>query len=219
LLQETDPERVLSVIELSFKFIDLATRSWDYLHRNNYDEIADEAISELNARFREHGVGYDFVNREIVRVDSQLVHAEVVRPALALLAAPVYKGAQAEFLSAHEHYRHGRMKESLNDALKALESVMKSICIKQGWSYDPNAPASKLIQTVFDRGLIPPFWFSHFSALRTTLETGVPTVRNRLGGHGQGTEVVDVPAFLVAYALHLTASALVFLVEAEKALP
>jgi hypothetical protein len=30
---------------------------------------------------------------------------------------------------------------------------------------------------------------------------------------------VDVPEFLVAYVLHLTASAIVFLLAAEKALP
>jgi hypothetical protein len=54
-------------------------------------------------------------------------------------------------------------------------------------------------------------------ALRSTLESGVPTARNKLGGHGQGTEVVEVPEHIVSYALHLTASAIVFLAEAEKA--
>jgi hypothetical protein len=47
------------------------------------------------------------------------------------------------------------------------------------------------------------------------LESAVPTVRNRLGGHGQGREVVDVPAYLVAYVLHMTAATIVFLAEAE----
>jgi len=218
LLQEQDPEKALDAIELSFKCIDILTRDFDYLRRGNYDKVADDAIAELNARFREHGVGYQF-DGEIIRVDSQLLHAETVKPALALLREPEYKGVQVEFLTAHEHYRHGRRKEALIESLKALESVMKSICAKRQWKHDPAASAKPLFQTLFDNGLIQPFWNSHFSALRATLEAGVPTVRNKLGGHGQGSEVVEVPDFLVGYVLHLTAAAIVFLVAAEKALP
>jgi hypothetical protein len=218
LLQEQDPEKALDAVELSFKCIDRLTRTWEYLNKRDHDATADNAIAELNARFREHGVGYEF-DGEIIRVDSQLLHAETVKPALALLCEPEYKGAQAEFLTAHEHYRHGRKKEALTESLKALESVMKSICAKRKWKHDPTAPARALLQTLFDNGLIEPFWNAHFSALRSTLEAGVPTARNRLGGHGQGPQVVEVPEFLVGYVLHLTASAIVFLVSAEKALP
>jgi hypothetical protein len=218
LLHEQDPERALDAIELSFRLIDTATRQWPYLHRDNCDEIANNAIAELNSRFREHSVGYEF-DGEIIRVDSRLLHAETVKPTLALLRELEYKGAQEEFLNAHEHYRHGRKKEALNESLKALESVMKSICAKRDWARDPNAPAKTLLQTLFENGLIPAYWNAHFSALRSTLETGVPTARNKLGGHGQGPEVVEVPEFIVGYVLHLTASAIVFFVAAEKALP
>jgi hypothetical protein len=53
-----------------------------------------------------------------------------------LLHDAAYEGAEAEFLSAHEHYRHARNKEALTDALKSFESVMKSICTKRR---DPSA--------------------------------------------------------------------------------
>ena len=219
LLQEQDAEKTLDVIELSFRVIDRITRTYDYLNRRNASECANDAIEELNARFRDHGVGYQYADEEIIRVDSELLHAEAVKPALALLRAAEYAGAQAEFLNAHEHYRHGRTKESLAEALKALESVMKAICAKRGWKHDPNATSKGLLQVLFDNGLVPSFWNQHFSALRSTLESGVPTARNKLGGHGQGTQVVEVPGHLAAYVLHLTASAIVFLGEAEKALP
>jgi hypothetical protein len=219
LLHQDDPEKCLDAIELSFRVIDNFTRDWNYLHRDDASEYADAAIAELNARFREHGVGYQYDSGEIIRVDSELLHNEAVKPALALLRAPEYAGAQAEFLTAHEHYRHGRPKEALTECLKAFESVMKAICAKRKWPHDANATANPLIQVLLDRGLILSFWNSHFSALRTTLQAGVPPARNRLGGHGQGTQVVEVPAYLVAYVLHQTASAIVFLAEAERALP
>jgi hypothetical protein len=219
LLQQQDSEKILDAVELSFRYVNRVTRTSDYLHRSGASERADTAIEELNARFREHGVGYQFVDDKIIRIDSEMIHAEVVKPALALLRGPGYAGAQAEFLKAHEHYRHGNEKEALAESLKAFESVMKVICSKRKWKHDPNATSKALLQILFDNGLIPQFWEQHFSALRSTLESGVPTARNRLGGHGQGTAVVKVPSFLVTYVLHLTASAVVFLCEAERALP
>ena len=219
LLQEQNPERVLDATELSFRVVDSLTRERDYLNRRDASQRADDAIQELNGRFREHGVGYEYSDGEIIRIDSELLHAEVVKPALGLLRATGYAGAQAEFLSAHEHYRHGRTKEALVDCLKALESAMKAICSKRGWKHDPNATAKALLQVLFDNGLVPSFWNQHFSALRSTLEAGVPTARNKLGGHGQGTQVVEVPEYIVAYVIHLTASAIVFLSDAEAALP
>jgi hypothetical protein len=218
-LQEQETERVLDAIELSFRVIDRVTRNYDYLQRQRASEIADEAVSELNARFQEHAVGFQFVEGEIIRVDSQLIHTEVVKPALTLLHQKEYLGAQAEFLKAHEHYRHGNTKEALTECLKALESLMKAICVKRKWQHSPNATSSALIQCCFDNGLIPIFWTQQFSALRSTLESGVPTARNKLGGHGQGSSIITVPQHLVAYVLHMTASAIVFLVESERLLP
>ena len=118
-------------------------------------------------------------------------------------------------MKAHEHYRHDRPKETINECLKALESVMKSICDKRKWRYDNKAGARKLIDICFANGLVPEFWQSHFTALRSTLESGVPAARNRVGGHGQGATPTSVPRHVAAYALHMTAAAIVFLAEAE----
>jgi hypothetical protein len=218
LLGEQDTEKVIDAIELSFRVIDRVTRKSSYLGRYDSSERADEAIAELNTRFKEHGIGFQYVAGNVIRVDSELLHTEVVKPALTLLRRPGYAGAQAEFLKAHEHYRDGNTKEALSECLKAFESTMKSICDKRGWKYDARATSKTLIEICFKNGLIPPFWTQHFSSLRAMLESAVPTVRHRLGGHGQGSEIVDVPANLAAYTLHMTAATIVFLVEAQMAL-
>jgi len=218
LLREEDPTRVLDAVELSFRYIDVGTRSFEYRLRRDASARADAAINELNSRFQDHAVGYQYTHGEIVRVDSQFMHKEVVVPTLILLRGGKFSGAEAEFLKAHEHYRKGRRKEAIAECLKSFESVMKTICKKRGWPHDPNATSSALLQTLFDRNLIPPYWQSHYSALRTTLESGVPTGRNKTAGHGQGAAVVEVPEHLVSYMLHMTASAIHFLVEAENAL-
>lgn len=216
LLQVDDVEKQLDIVELSFRCIDRLTREYDYLRKRNASESADAAISELNARFKEHGIGFQFVEGEIIRVDSELLHSEAVKPALRLLNEKSYQGAQQEFLSAYEHYRHGKNKEALNDCLKSFESTMKAICDKRNWSYQPNATSKALIQICFDNDLVPSFWQQQLSSLRSMLESSIPTGRNKLSGHGQGTSPTTVPDYLVAYMLHMTASTLVFLTTAEK---
>ena len=209
-LETKETEKAIDVIELLFKFIDIVP--YQFSHRKISPK---QAIDELNHRFREHGVGYQYEYGQIIRVDSQLIHSEVVRPALSMLADPMYEGANAEFLSAHEHYRSRKYKECLNDCLKSFESCIKAICKKRGWNYNEQDTANRLIEIVFDKGLIPTFMQSHFSALKSTLASGVPTVRNRLSGHGQGSKEVSVPESIAAYALHLTASNILLLARSD----
>jgi hypothetical protein len=148
------------------------------------------------------------------------LHAEAVKPALLLLNTEDYKGPHEEFLSAYEHYRLGNNKEALTDGLKAFESTMKAICDKRRWANDPTKDtAKKLIDILFENGLIPQFWQTQFASLRSLLESSVPTGRNKLSGHGQGATPQTVPDHLTAYMLHMTASTLVFLTTAEKEFP
>ncbi len=218
MLKNNDIEQVIDVVELGFKWIDIYYRREAIRHFSQSIITPDEAINELNARFREHGVGYEYESGNIIRVDSQIIHSEAVKPVLHLLIDDRFRGANDEFLRAHEHYRHGRYKECLNDCLKAFESTMKTICDKQLWSYQPGDTAKKLINVCFQNQLIPTYLQDQFSSLRQSLESGVPTVRNKLGGHGQGSQPIIVLQYFAAYQLHMTASTILFLVEAEKAL-
>lgn len=217
-LQEKSTERALDVVELCFKVINSFIRD-NYRYTSNTDRKIepDHAVAELNERFKEHGVGYQFESNEIIRVDSEFLHSEAVKPALTVLRGAGFKGANEEFLLAHEHYRHGRYKECLVDALKAFESTMKAICKLRGWPNQPGDTAKTLIATCLSNGLLPQYLESQFSSLRSLLESGVPTVRNKNGGHGQGADPVVVPEYLARYALNLTATTVLFFVEANAA--
>jgi hypothetical protein len=181
----------------------------------------DEAIDDLNHRFREHGIGYEFASGEIIRIDSKYVHAEAVRPALQLLhdAGDGFSGPLQEFLEAHERYRKGEHKDAIVSACKAFESTLKAICTVRSWAFDAHKDtAIKLLEIVLANRLVPPYLQQQFTSLRSVLESGVPTVRNKTSGHGQGPTPTVIPAHLVAYTLHLTASNIVFLIEAHKAM-
>ena len=75
----------------------------------------------------------------------------------------------------------------------ALESTLKVICHRRAWQFDAEKDtASSLIDIVFKEGLIPDYLQSQFGALRSVLESGVPTIRNRAGGHGAGVKEAQV---------------------------
>lgn len=222
LQRTTNVEECLDIIELLSQSSLQLIQDYGWNYGEKYINEINEAIQELNYRFKEHGIGYQFEPEanEIIRVDSQFVHAEVVKPVLKLLANnDLYQGANDEFLSAHEHYRHQNYKESLNDCLKSFESFLKAIHEKRNWEYNKDKDtAQKLVQSCFDHELIPKYMQTQFDSLGNLLKSGLPTTRNRESGHGQGTEVREVPEHLASYALHLTATNLLFLAQCEEKL-
>lgn len=183
-----------------------------------FTNMPEDTIGEINDRLREDGLGYRYEDGQIMRVDSEFIHAEVVKEALRLMSSTKgFSGPEQEFLHAHEHYRHGRSSAAMVEALKSFESTMKSICVARKWTYDPKSAASGLIKTIFDNELVPKYLETHFAGLRGVLEAGLPTVRNKNAGHGQGPTPIVVPDYMAAYALHMAAANIVMLVEAHNA--
>ena len=213
LLGSPNVDDVLSLIELSFRTIVSQPIA------KFGGQSPEDAVEELNHRFREHGIGYQFAGGKIISVESLYLHTETVEPAVSLLHAAGFDGPLQEFMLAHEHYRKGNYKDAIVGAENAFESSMKTICDRRSWDYSSKpATAKNLIDVLWNYKLIPSEMLSHFSALRSTLECGLPTVRNQAGqgGHGQGADVVEVPDYLAAYCLHLAATNIVFLIEAHN---
>ena len=215
---KTEDDHVLDLIELSFKVVDQVIRGYNYYKRleNYISQDPDNAIEELNHRFKEHNLGYEFVGGELTRIDSQHIHEQVVKPAIKLLAEEDFSGALNEFTTAHRLYRTGDYKQAIVEALKSFESTMKAICKRKHWNYNETDPASKLINILFENEFIPAYMQSHFTALRACLESGLPTLRNKTSGHGQGEEVVAIPEHYAEYAINLAATNIVFLVRTYK---
>ena len=214
----------LDVVELIFRIINTEA----FFKKDK----ANLAINELNIRFKENAVGYQFLNNEIIRIDSEIIHAEAVVPALRLLNQKDYKGAEAEFLKAHEAYRKGENGTAILECNKAFESVMKVIIHKRGWLYDASenatessenkaktkASASGLIKICFENKLFPDYLQSQLTSLRTLLESSIPTIRNKNNSHGTGLQTEDIPTSLASFTLHMTASTILFLIESESRL-
>lgn len=217
LLQSKDVLRQLDLVELTFQIV---MRGGNAPGVQGYPKFGYDPgvyVDELNERFRQHSVGYQFRSGQIVRVDSEFTHAEVIKPVLVLLSAKKFRGANDEFLSAHEHYRKGKPKEALVDCLKAFESTLKIICDEKRWDYKPGDTAKTLIDICIRNGLIPAYLTSEFASLRGLLESGVPVLRNKSAAHGQGATATVVPDYVAQYALEMTGANILFLVNASQA--
>ena len=78
LLMSASTDEALDIIELSFRSLEHIGQLLPWDERLHITLGASDAIDELNHRFKEHGDGYQFVGGEIVRMDSQYLHAEIV---------------------------------------------------------------------------------------------------------------------------------------------
>ena len=95
---------------------------------------------------------------------------------------------------------------------------VKAICAEQQWIYQEGDRASELVSVVRGNGLFPDYLAKGFDTYIAMMKTGLPAVRNNAGGHGEAPEALPVPSYIAAYALHMTATNIVLLVEAMRAL-
>ena len=184
-------EDFLDLVDYMFHLFDVGCR--DIHPQYNYDldtnALVDKAVEELNYRFKQHNLGYEFVNGEIIRIDNKMIHQEIVKPALRLLYEEGFDGAEDEFRKAFEYRRKGDNKNAILEAGKSFESTMKTICDKKGYTYDK---------------------------AKDTAETGLPVVRNKTSGHGQGSTIEQISDEFAEYALNLAATNIVLLVGIYK---
>jgi hypothetical protein len=209
----------LDVIEIIFRLINKTPKVLEQNHTHFYGSYKPEqAIEDLNTRFLENDFGYEYQEGKIIRIDNTLLHREIILETLEFISIPIFENANDEFINAHEHYRHKRQKECLNDCLKSLKTTLKIICKENKWTYKETDTAKTLIDICIKNNLIPKFLLSHFTSLRTSIESGVPTFRNKLGGHGQGTNKITVPDHFASYMLYLTGTTINFLVNCHQEL-
>lgn len=226
-ITEGDFFEAMSAIEVAVFIVNDTIRKLEPTYRSIYQVHSepDEVIEELNGRFAQYGVGYQFSEEQgrFVRVDSTFMHAEVTRPAMALLTEKGFEGAAQEFQKAHEHYRHMMQdpeagKDAIAWAVKAVESTSKAIMDARGWPYEKGDTVVPLMEKLFSKGLVPADLQSYFGGLRSALTSGLPTIGNRKARHGQGATPKPIEEHMVTLGMHLAAATIRFLVEAHKAL-
>ncbi|WP_214749472.1 MULTISPECIES: STM4504/CBY_0614 family protein [unclassified Exiguobacterium] len=174
----------------------------------------EHVINKLNARFKENGIGLDYVKDRILPISSTVLYNEAVKPALILMHNPLFSGALNEYQEAYNHYKNGDNKATILSVAKAFESTMKSICELNNWDFGKGT-ASALVNTLFSNDFLPSYYQTQLNSLKTTLE-GLPTIRNKEASHGQGMSVIAIPDHLTQYALNLAGTNITFLIKTHE---
>lgn len=217
LKSEMDLNEYLDLLEYCFRFISKISKVPDYhMSKRNATMEPLKAIEELNNRFKQNSVGYQFADDMIIKMSNQLAHNEITVPVVNLLNDNRFANANEEYMRAQQHYKNGLNKECLNECLKAVESTLKIIFTQKAWSYNPNATLSDLISTAYSNELIPTYLQTQLGAIRTVLTSGVNTIRNKVGGHGQGAVVTTADDETTRFTLNLTGSYIIYLIELSR---
>jgi hypothetical protein len=213
-----DIDDFLSAVEIGCVGLSLVHDDYNRTAERGAELQGVDAIAEINGRFEQHAVGYQFENGHIIRVDSKLTHAEIVKPALRLLTARAFVKANDDFMTAHRHYRADEFKDCVTASHRAFESMLKAICDIENWEYGKGDGASELVTRVSIKGLFTHQFDRSFTAYIAMLKSGLPTVRNDAGGHGEGLAAAAVTGQIARFALNLTAANMLFLGESYEAM-
>jgi hypothetical protein len=198
----------LDIIEVSFKAIDQVVRRNPFLYGAKVHP--DQAIAELNQRFLEHNVGYKFSDGKIIRIDSEYIYAEVVKPTLALLDNNKFSQTNAEFRIAHEYFNQAQYQECLLQCLKSFELALKTVCDQKGWQYGAEDTVGTLVDNCQNKKLVPQFLQTQFYDICRALRHSIPDPNDP-----EPKNAAELQS-MAAYVLNLTATNISFLVKSQQ---
>ncbi len=216
MMNESDLDYILDAIEILGRIFHVIEDDKYRFGKNNYD--ASEPIEEINARLKESSIGYQLIEGEIIRVDSEFLHQEAIVPALRITADAAFAAVNAEFRAAHAAFRTAEFETCIIECAKAFESTLKVIGKERGWGISQTDTAKKLLDAAYVAEFIPPHLQNEFTGIRTVLESSVPVIRNKSAAHGAGSQPRNVPEHLAAFQIQQTAAAILFLINHHKSL-
>jgi hypothetical protein len=208
-IQEMPGDDFLDFLELLF---DEATKPRGGSHQTRPRINLPTAASRFNDAFERHLFGYRFEEREIRKIGSPALDAEVAGPALLSLQRPGYEEAERSFQEALRHQRAGgdENDDALTAANAAVEAAMKAAGFK-GANLGPLAKDFK------KSGLVPAELKGVPEALDVLLSRS-GALRSSYGdSHGKAAGAEPVPQALVDLAIHWAGAFIVYLAESVPA--
>ncbi|MBX9660230.1 MAG: hypothetical protein K2X00_16835 [Nitrospiraceae bacterium] len=215
--EENESPFLIDFIELYCKIVNTEVRK--ELHRWRNIPPPDKTIGEINERMLEAGLGFQFVNNEIVKLSSQFLHHSITVPVLGLINDPVFSSVDQEYRKAYDFFRNNDYESSIIEACKAVESTFKILGAKRGWNITSSDTLTKLVAAAYSSNFIPNWMQSGLTPLRGLLEGSSGVLRNKMAAHGSGTQPRDVGHEICAFQIHQAGAVILFLIEHDKVTP
>jgi len=156
--------------------------------------------TKINGLFEHQACPWRFTDGEFFKLDSDFVGARLVDDAHAVLSSYSFEGAAQEFAKARQDAVAGEPKDAILYAAKSFESVLKVLAGME------HGNADLLIKTLISQGFFDDLPESARQSFGEQVLKTLPSLRNRFGGHGQGSAVIQVPTVYAELALQLAAA-------------
>ena len=183
-----------------FDFIELALKQMQ-------DKESEECRKKINQIFDIHQCPWRIADSEFFKLDADFVGERLASQAHDALTANKFYGAADEYAKARQHLASGDIKDAIFYAGKSFESIIKVLTGKS------NANADQLIKGMLEDGYFDDLPEEVRKGFCEQVLKSLPTLRNRLGGHGQGSEIMTVPNVYGDLALQMAAAFHNFLIS------
>ena len=216
-ISECHSFELLDFVELSFHCDSIRHSSWNEVVRIVNDIFRNDSISLRLTEFtwnvlpikpaRLYPIYSVKKHPQLVSVEEGIVHEHAIVPALSILQQPHFLSADQEYRDALDEFRIGHYDDCLTKCNCAIESVMKVICKKSGWSYPKNSGTSRLLDIMTSKSVLD-------NGFKEALKL-IANLRNEVA-HGGGDEVRRTEKSVAQFALTLSAAAIILLVEKSE---
>jgi len=187
------PHQVLDVIEVC----------WNEL----WDGRKASFQRDINSAFEDEGCPWRLADGHFFKVDSEFLEQHILSNAHSIMGGDSFKGAMDEFMEARNDLISGEFKDAILKSCKSMESVLKvALNVQYG-------NASNLLRNLQQSGALNDLPEEARNAVVEQLLMSLPMLRNKLSGHGQGSNVINIPKRFAALAVHLAAVFNTFLIE------
>lgn len=177
------PPRVLDAIEIFYNEVEPQQRL-------PFQAQVNSILDEENYHWR-------LVDGQFYLMDSSFMNTHVLERVEELMKASKYMGALEEFREARNDLSSGDTKSAIHAACKSFESTLKTILTRDSGNADV------LLREIRDKGFFDDLPEAVRGPFVEQLLKSLPMLRNRCGGHGQGSESVSVPAHYAELAVYL----------------
>jgi len=193
-LQGCYPSQVLDAVEAFWS------------HLEGYKSMQQSFQDKINQTFEDESCPWRLEEGEFFKIDESFLSMRLPELAEQGLRSSGFRGSHNEFREARNDLLAGDTKGCISNAQKAFESALKTI-LGTG-----SGNASNLIRQLIASGRVDDLPVDFRKSFGEQVLMSVATMGNRLGRHGQGDAIVEVPSAYARLTLEMAAAYLNFLV-------
>lgn len=212
---ETKLKRLLGLPELSSQASEKAIGIEGYFLRGYpscalevieqfVEELTPENVSTFHGEVNEAMVAFECPWRlsagRFLQIDSAFFQEEIVQKGEEILCEQGFEGAHDEFREAREDLSDGKTKDVILKAFKSFESTLKTVVNR------PNGDITDLLRLFREKRFLDDIPDAQAKVVCKQVLALIAALRNELGGHGQGSAVVEVPRPYAVLSVHLAGS-------------